>query len=319
MDILDYISQYCDLEQRRDGEYWGLSPLKEENTPSFSVNVEKQRYYDFASGNGGNVLDFICRYHSYDFYKGLRELKDFARISDEDEPTVKRLMATSIAKKFQNKQPQRKKSSGVVLSADCMDNYQWNEDKLSAWEQEGITKETMQFFQVRYDSFADRIVYPIRNIKGDIVNVCGRTLDPDFKEKGLRKYTYYKKFGTLDTIYGLFENMNKIISSKEIILFEGSKSVMIAFSWGIYNTGAILTSHLNERQFRILIQLGIRIVFALDAEVDINKDKNIKKLLPYATVEWVRNRNNLLNAKDSPVDKGYDTFMKLYQERVRLK
>lgn len=319
VDILDYISQYCDLEKRRDGEYWGLSPLKEENTPSFSVNVEKQRYYDFASGNGGNVLDFICKYHACDFYKGLQKLKDFAHISDDEVPITKRLAATSIAKKFQNKQPQRKQSSGIILSSDYMNNYVWDENKLSIWEREGISKEAMQYFQVRYDSFADRIVYPVRNIKGNIINVCGRTLDPNFKEKGIRKYTYYKKFGALDTIYGLFENIDRIRSSGEIILFEGAKSVMTAFSWGIYNTGAILTSHLNESQFQILIQLGVRIVFALDAEVDICKDKNIKKLLPYATVEWVKNKNGLLCEKDSPVDKGYDTFMKLYQERVRFK
>lgn len=49
-DIVEYISQYCTLTERSDGEWWGLSPLKEENTPSFSVNREEQVFYDFSSG-----------------------------------------------------------------------------------------------------------------------------------------------------------------------------------------------------------------------------------------------------------------------------
>ena len=58
VDILEYISQYCDFEEK-NGEYWALSPFKEEKTPSFSVNTEKQRFYDFSSGAGGK-LQGIC-------------------------------------------------------------------------------------------------------------------------------------------------------------------------------------------------------------------------------------------------------------------
>ena len=152
-----------------------------------------------------------------------------------------------------------------------------------------------------------------------MVNIGGRTLDPDYKAKGLRKYTYFKPWGgVMPVIYGLWENREEILAKKEIILFEGAKSVLIADTWGIHNTAAIMTSHLAPFQFRILISLGVRIVFALDAEVDIRQDVNIKKLLPYAQVEWVRNFNDLLAPKDSPVDRGREVFDILYQERVRL-
>ena len=63
-DLLQYISQYSEFELRNDGEYWGLSPLKPENTPSFSINIEKQRFFDFASGRGGNILEFIQEYEN---------------------------------------------------------------------------------------------------------------------------------------------------------------------------------------------------------------------------------------------------------------
>lgn len=320
VDILSYISQFCELEARQDGEYWGLSPLKEENTPSFSVNTEKQRFYDFSSGKGGNVLDFVKYYHGCDVREGLRLLKKFANIDDTTEVQVTaRLSATSVAKQFRRRQKTERESKSSVLPHDYMDRYERNESKLALWRDEGISQESMDRFLVRYDPFSDRIVYPVRNMRGDIINVCGRTLDPDYKAHKQRKYTYFKPLGTLDTIYGFAENKEEILREKEIILFEGAKSVMIADGWGIKNAGAILTSHLNPAQFKLLIRLGVRVVFALDAEVDIREDANIKKLLPYVNVEWVRNIRNLLDDKDAPVDKGLEVFQTLYNERRRLR
>ncbi|MDB7829207.1 CHC2 zinc finger domain-containing protein [Intestinimonas butyriciproducens] len=320
VDILEYISQFCELTEQADGEYWGLSPLKEENTPSFSVNPDIQRFYDFSSGKGGNVLDFICAYNGCEFKKGLAILKKYANISDNGEgQAATRLLASSIARKFKAPSKRQKESKCIVLPPEYMERFDINEDKLKEWEAEGIRRDALRKFQVRYDPFSDRLVFPIKNVNGEIINVCGRTLDPDYKEKKLRKYTYFKPLGILDTIYGLSDNKDAVLSKKEIILFEGAKSVMLAETWGIHNTGAILTSHLNPYQFQILIKLGVRIVFALDAEIDIREDKNIMKLRPYAPVEWVCNRHGLLAEKDAPVDKGLEVFQQLYDERRRLR
>lgn len=320
VDILEYISQFCEPKEGTDGEYWCLSPLKDERTPSFSINQEMQRFYDFSSGKGGNVLDFICAYNRCDFLNGLKILKDYAGITNDDTPsTPNRLLATSIAKRFQHRESKEKPSKTSVLPVDYMDRYEWNVKKLATWEREGITMESMDRFQVRYDPFSNRLVYPVKDTAGNIISVCGRTLDPDFKEKKLRKYTYFQPLGILNTIYGLSDNIDAIRKQGEFILFEGAKSVMIADGWGIKNTGAILTSHLNPYQFKILIQLGVKITFALDAEIDIREDANIMKLRQYAQVYWVRNRDNLLEPKDSPTDKGQEVFQLLYQERGRLR
>lgn len=321
VDILEYISQYCELEERQDGEYWGCSPLKEENTPSFSVNQDEQVFYDFSTGYGGNVVDFITRYHHCSVSTAFELLKKYANLSDEEtaHQAPKRLLATKIAKKFKPSPRKNRESKAEILPENYMSRYENDREKLLLWEREGISKETMERFQVRYDPFSERIVYPIRDVNGNIINVSGRTLDPDYKAKGQRKYTYFKPLGTLDTIYGLAENMPYILEKQELILFEGAKSVMQADGWGIKNTGAILTSHLNYNQFRILIKLGVTVVFALDAEIDIRKDPNIMKLRPYVNVEWVLNRRKLLGDKDSPTDKGEEVFKTLYEERWRLR
>lgn len=230
------------------------------------------------------------------------------------------MSATKVCKKYMpvgEKKPHKNKGK---VPQDCMDKYESRIDKLQTWIDEGISKESLERFGVKYDSFSDRIVYPIRNINGEIVNVGGRTLDPDYKERKLRKYTYFYEWGgSMDIIYGLYENMEDILQRREVILFEGAKSVLIASTWGVNNTACILTSHLNENQMKVLAKLGCRCVFALDKEVDVRKDKNIRRLSRYVDVEYLWDKDGLLSDKDSPVDKGREAFEKAYGNKQKLK
>ena len=189
---------------------------------------------------------------------------------------------------------------------------------MKVWNDEGIDYEVMRQYGVMYDAYSDRIVYPIKNVNGDIINVSGRTLDPDYKAHGLRKYTYFKSIGAVPTIYGLSDNIEYIRNAGEIILFEGAKSVMLAASWGILNTGAMLTSHISQKQFEIILRLGVNVVVAFDSDVDVSKDENVKRLRRYLPCFWVKNIKGILPEKYSPVDKGFDTFIYLYENKVRL-
>lgn len=314
VDILEYIQQYCELEEK-NGEWWGLSPFKEEKTPSFSVNTEKQKFYDFSSGAGGNVIDFIEKMNNCGFITALNILKKYANITDSSEYSSAQMESAKIARRFQRKEKVQKESKVKVLPADYMEQYEFDRKKLAVWENEGISIESMRKFLVRYDSFSNRIVFPIRNYSGDIINVCGRTLDKEYEQKGLRKYTYFKPLGCLDTLYGFAENKQAIYEKREIILFEGAKSVMLADGWGVKNACAILTSHLNPQQLDFLIKLSVRVVFALDKEIDITEDVNIGKLKRYVGIDWVRDGDNLLRPKMAPVDAGFDTWKKLYERR----
>lgn len=314
VDILEYISQYCDFEEK-NGEFWCLSPFKEEKTPSFSVNTEKQRFYDFSSGCGGNLIHFIRRYNNCSFLEAVEIIKKYANITDKLNITTKRLACTECAKKFKHSPHTAKESKSTVLSPTYMERYEFDKEKLQVWADEGISFKTMEKFGVCYDSFSDRIVYPIKNYNGDIINVSGRTLDKDFKEKGIRKYTYFMPLGCLDTLYGFSDNAQSILEKKEIIIFEGAKSVMLADGWDVTNSVAILTSHLNPQQLLFLIKLGVRVVFALDEDVNILEDVNIKKLKRYVKIEWVKNFDNLLASKMSPVDAGLEVWQALYAKR----
>lgn len=314
VDILQYISQYTEFEEK-NGEFWALSPLKEEDTPSFSVNTEINRFYDFSSGKSGNVLDFIKSYNHCGIRDAARILQQYVGNDSILRVNRGRMGAASIARKFAKKKQIKHPSKSVILADDYMLRYEKDMEKLALWASEGISEASMDRFQVFYDSFSNRIVYPIRNIEGKIINVSGRTIDPKWKEKKLRKYTYFYPLGCLDTVYGVAENRFSIHEEKEIILFEGAKSVMIADGWGWHNTGAILTSHLNPYQVKILASLCCRIVFALDKGVDIREDENIRKLRHFANIEYIYDSDGLLDDKMSPVDAGIEVWRTLYERR----
>lgn len=318
IDIVEYISQFVDLEERKD-EWWGLSCFNEEKTPSFSVRKDPPVFYDYSSGIGGNVFTFVKHYNKCSSKEAIDILKKYAGFNGGIQTPRQKMSATLTCKKFATPKRNKKQSATTILDGNYMERYEKRTDKLSIWEQEGISRESLDRFQVAYDGFSDRLVYPIRNIDGEIVNIGGRTLDPNWKEKKLRKYTYFHPWGTMETIYGLVENMQYILEKREVILFEGCKSVLLADTWGIKNVGAILTSHLNPSQMKILAKLGCRVVFALDKDVRIRDDHNIRILKNYIDVDYLWDKADLLEDKDAPVDKGLEVFKQLYAERLRYK
>lgn len=318
VDILDYTSQFTDFTEK-NGEYWALSPLKEENTPSFSVRKEENAFYDFSSGVGGNVLTFIRYYYKCGYAEAIEKLKAFAGM-DGEIASRRKLSVVEVAKRFSKPKKAQKSGKAAPLPDDYMERYEKRDDKLDVWRKEGISDASLDRFQVYYDSFSDRLVYPIRSIDGKIINVGGRTLDSQWKEKKLRKYTYFRGWnGGMDVIFGLFENKQAIMRERKVVIFEGTKSVLLADTYGIENTGAILTSHLNPQQLKILIALGCDVVFALDKDVNVLCDHNIKRLKQFVNVSYIFDTSGDLDEKDSPVDKGKDVFLKLLNERRRLR
>lgn len=321
VDIADIASMFTDLEEK-NGELWGISPLTypPEKTPSFSVRRETGRFYDFSSGVGGTAITLVQYCCKLSKHEAIEWLKRYIGCDNNDKAPRKKLAATLVCKKFSRQKKPNKQASSNHLPKNCMEKYEKRRDKLSVWGAEGISPELLDKFGVCYDSFSDRLVYPIRNLDGQIVNIGGRTLDPSWKEKGLRKYTYFKSWnGGMNLVYGLYENMEAVKTAHEIIIFEGCKSVLIADTWGIHNCGALLTSHLSAEQMKILAKLGCRVVFALDKEVDITKDHNISKLRQYVNVEYVCSKNGELKEKDSPVDRGKAVFDELYRNRCRFR
>lgn len=315
--LLDYVAQYIEMNQ--DGDEWfGVCPFHGDTDPSFSISESSPYvYYCFGCGASGNILHFMQAYHKVGFPKAVELLKEFVGYVGE----VTNSGASDVMKVFrQFKAKQRDaKPSHIILAEDFMQRYDAYAPQLEMWEDEDISREAMERFGVAYDWKNERIVFPIRDREGNVISVSGRTVDPDWKEKQLRKYSYYNKIQGVDLLYGLYENLEEIKKMRQVIVFEGAKSVMKAYGYGYKNCVALLTSHLNDWQLKLLISLGCEVVFALDKGVNIKEDKNITKLKQFCPVYWVTDKRNLINLKDSPIDGGKEVFASMFSERQRVK
>lgn len=310
-DILIYTSQFIELEYK-NGEYWGLSPFKDERTPSFSVNEDKQVFKDFSSGKSGNIITFVMEYHKCNFVQSLNILKEFFNIQNEIE-YVEPPNILKILKQFKPIEKKEKKIERKFLPTNCMNKYE--KIRIKSWEEEGILPDIIEKYNVRYDSEKENIVFPIWDNQGNIINIKARSVGKHWKELGKPKYCYYYKLGTLDYLWGLNFKRDIIKKKNEIIIFEGEKSVMKMEGWGIDNCAALCCGNINDEQLILLLQLGVNVVIALDKDKNYKKDENIRKLARFCNVEVIVDNFNILDEKDSPCDKGLEIWQKLYNER----
>lgn len=315
INMVEYISQFVDLEYNNN-EWWGLCPFHSEKTPSFSVNEEKKTFYCHGCKAGGTIIDFVCGIKGISFVQAVNELAEQFKISRNRIPSLMR-----ISKKFAPKHIEKKQHTPVEYIENPMNKYE--KADIKEWIEEGISQSVMNKYDVRYNTYDNRIVFPIRDNEGNIISVKGRTLDPDFKsKKGFegRKYAYYTSIGTTYFFFGYYENKSDIDQANEIIIFEGEKSVMKLESYGIKNCVASLTDALTDSQVEELIKMPYKnVVIAWDKGVQRSHIKQQVKLLKkYKNVFFLNDTRSLLDDKDSPIDKGIDVFLELYNDKERI-
>jgi len=194
----------------------------------------------------------------------------------------------------------------------------------------------MKKFGIKYSILSNQIIIPHHDIDGNLIGVRARNLNEELVDDG-KKYmpVYYKnevlKHPTGAALYGLNLTRKDIERYKTIILFESEKSVLQLdtmlpdMSIGVCISGSSLTYH----QLDILKKLDIEeVVVALDKEFTeigsqeekfyAEKVKNVflDKLTPYYRVSVIWDTDNLLGEKESPTDRGLDTFKKLFENRL---
>lgn len=197
------------------------------------------------------------------------------------------------------------------------------------WIDENISIQSMIDFNIKYDLLNDRIIMPHYDYKNHLIGVRCRELSDEMQYK---KYhpLYNYEFETSKNLYGI----HKIENTEPLIIVEAEKSVLQLRSYGYKNAVAIMGSFLSDEQVDIINNLSEinEIVIALDKEYDIiNTDKFIlqqkkirnnfyDKLKRFGrTISCIVDRDNLLEEKDSPSDKGKEVFNRLYENRVILK
>jgi len=208
-----------------------------------------------------------------------------------------------------------------------------------SWLKDGITKEAMDKFQIKFSLGQNKIIIPHFDIHGRLIGIRGRALEPkEIEEHGKYRpiqigktiYTYPLQFN----LYGIYEHQNGIRKRRSAIIAEAEKSVMLddGYYGDLSNCVACCGSTFNKYHISLLTDfLGANeIIVALDKEYEDwrtskakkyrTKLENLcKKYSNQASFSYIWDYDNVLNEKDSPFDKGKDIFEHLYKTRIKVK
>ena len=202
------------------------------------------------------------------------------------------------------------------------------------WLNDGISKTAMDKFNILYSIPQNKIIIPHYNIDNKLVGVRGRALN-SWEVENIGKYMpvqiegkWYSHPLSLN-LYGLNKTKENIKKTGICFIFEAEKSVLQMDSFDRLNcAAAVCGSQFNKFALKILIQNchPNEIVICFDKEEKPGEDIYFNKLYKlcnkyknYANFSFIYDMENLLESKDSPTDKGQDTFEKLLQRRVIVK
>ena len=312
----EYIGQYTELRWK-NGELWGISPISRHDTdPSLSVRPEEHVYCDFSSGSRGNILNFIMDFNHVDFRQAVTMLREYANVTEEVTSNATLPILKELRRYRERKE--NAKTSHTILSESELDQYRVND--FPWWENEDIDGSVAMAWGCGYDRYKDAITIPVRDNSGNLINILYRNMNPLRKEIGLPKYIYKHKLGNLDFLWGWSQSVQHIQEKNEVLLFEGAKSVIKSHLMGHPNAAAIMTSHMSDEQMQFLARQGCDVVILLDKDQQWpERDDHVQKLKRFCRVYVCKDEDGLLGEKDSPVDKGYETFEHILAGRRRVK
>lgn len=183
------------------------------------------------------------------------------------------------------------------------------------WWQEGLKCETQNEFEIGMDgsSGSDKIIFPIRDEECRLLSVKARfTHEFEDAHKDM-KYFYLFPYNRQLNIYNI-DKAKKYIQD-EVIVFEGEKSCMYAFQWGIKNTVSTQGQEISPLQIRKLLNLECKINFVFDKDVPLEFFKKYKNQLSTRLAHCTLDIEDLFKGKESPVDKGEEYFLKLIENK----
>tara|TARA_A100000164_G_scaffold375053_1_gene409279 strand:+ start:2378 stop:4147 length:1770 start_codon:yes stop_codon:yes gene_type:complete len=281
--------------KKRGKEFIGLSPFKNEKTPSFTVNDEKEFYHCFSTGEHGNVFDFLMKTQNLKFGEAVRTLANLAGMrpfmfTKKDEEREKKFnqYISLISKysdichlnlinnknfKLQKYLENRKLSKELVklFSLGYCENKTDIYEKLKNEYDENILKDSGLFYfdekkKIYIERFRNRLIFPIKDISGRTIAFGGRIYED---KKYLAKYInspetdFFKKGSNLYNLHKVRKLTNNI---DEVYLVEGYMDVIGLAKNQIENVVANLGTALTDKQINILYQFFDHIIICFDGD-----------------------------------------------------
>ena len=280
--------------KKRGKEFIGLSPFKNEKSPSFTVNDEKEFYHCFSSSEHGNIFDFLMKTKSIGFGEAVRTLAAEAgmqpyRFSNFDQKKELRFQTyKNIFKDYTNYFNQQlfdrnnQEALSYLFERGLKENIilefklgyvPWKnsfyEELLNKYSEEDINLTGLYYKNEKtgkyVDRFNSRIIFPVNNVTGETIAFGGRII----RESKLAKYInspeteFYKK-GNM--IFNLDKAKDLRSETDEVLIVEGYMDVVSVYATGIKNVIANSGTALTERQISLIWKFFSNPIICLDGD-----------------------------------------------------
>ena len=290
VDIVEVIGSRMTLK-KAGKNYSGLCPFHNEKTPSFSVSPDKQFFHCFGCQESGTALGFVMLHDRLDFVEAVEALagsigldvpreKGFS--TKENKADGKLLEALLKATEFfknhlRGSESAKKYLKGRGISGALARDFQlgyaptgWQVLESNLNE---VTKKSLLDAGLvsqgdngkSYDRFRDRIMFPIRNTRGQIIGFGGRLMSSDGGPKYLNS-PETEAFKKGEELYGLYEARKSQNRLEKIVVVEGYMDVLSLVQSGIANVVATLGTATNEIHFQKLFRHTNEIVLCFDGD-----------------------------------------------------
>jgi DNA primase len=295
VDIVEYIRQFVEL-QRAGQNFKGLCPFHSEKSPSFMVSPERQTWHCFGCQKGGDVFTFFMEYEKTDFSESLKELAQRAgvqltqpvfRTQLEKKKDILYTINAAAAQFYHYLLTQHAAGKDALkyltqergMNQGLIEKFQlgYAPHKPNAlfeylFKKRGFAAEDIQAAGLagtgggnRRDFFSHRIIFPIHDIRSNIIAFSGRTLeDSGPKYINTRETQIYKKSSSL---YGIFFAKEAIRSENKVLVVEGEFDVISCMKEGIGFAVALKGTALTEDQIKLLKRYADKILFCFDTDV----------------------------------------------------
>ena len=322
--------------KKRGKEYVGLSPFKNEKTPSFTVNDEKEFYHCFSTGEHGNIFDFLIKTKSVGFGEAVKILAAEAgmppyRFSNFDKQKDLRYQTYKNIFKdysiFFHKQLFTSENQEALdylfkrgLSKNIIEEFYlgyvpWKnnfyEEISQKYSEEEINLTGLYYKNDKtgkyVDRFNSRVIFPVNNISGETIAFGGRII----RDGKVAKYInspeteFYKK-GNM--IFNLDRAKSQRSETNDVLIVEGYMDVVSVYSSGIKNVIANSGTALTERQINLIWKFFSNPIICLDGDVSGQKAavRIAERLLPLI------NENNKIYFSVMPDGKDPDDYIKQF-------
>ena len=300
-DIVDVIGRRVQLN-KKGSNYWGICPFHDDHKPSMAVNQDKQFYYCFVCQASGNSINFLREYENLDFTDAVETLASslgleipYEKTEMQDESDY--FILDEAVKVYEAKLKQSKMAidylksrniSGITAKKFQLGFSDASWDSLYSSFEKKFDKKVMSssglFIEKNkknYDRFRNRVIFPIRNIKGKNIAFGGRVINSDEEPKYLNS-PETKLFNKSNELYGLYELRRETRKIDSIIVVEGYMDVIALHEKGIKNAVATLGTAVTSNHLSKLMRYTDNIFFAFDGDLAGEKAawKALQNVLP---------------------------------------